>query len=227
MDKLQHRGRKIVAKLIVPKLGTIIPNMRHSNTTILDSILSKARRQVLGLLYMCPDKSFYTNEIIKHSHSGRGAIQRELENLTKAGLVTLELLGNQKRYQANKLSPIYSELRSIVLKTFGLADIIRQALTPVEEKIIFSFIYGSIAKQQDKSQSDIDLMIISNSLSYAELFPLLEQPQVLLGRMINPTFYSKKEWNDKKKNENNFITQVTKQPKIFLIGIEDEFKQLG
>jgi len=191
-----------------------------------DALFSKVQQHVLGLLYSQPDTDFYTNEIIRLAKSGTGAVQRELAKLTAAGLITVKQVGNQKRYQANRAAPFFSELRGIVLKTFGLADVIRDALTPVAKQIHFAFIYGSIAKQEDTAKSDIDLMIVTDQLTYAELFQLLEKTEAQLGRTINPTFHSRSEWSQKFHQGNNFITQLIKQPKIFLIGTEDELANL-
>ena len=200
--------------------------MRISSTGLSNILFSKVRQSVLALLYGRPDQSFHTNEIIRLTQSGTGAVQRELEKLASGGLISIQSIGNQKRYQANELSPLYSELRSIVLKTFGLHDILRQALDPVAAHIYVAFIYGSIAKQEDTSTSDIDLMLICKDLTYADLFKFLEEAQVQLGRKINPTFYSPIEWSTKLKANNNFLIQVIKQPKIFLIGTEDELAKL-
>ncbi len=194
--------------------------------TLSDALFPRVRQLVLGLLYSQPDQSFYTNEIIRLTDSGSGAVQRELQQLTAVGLVTLQVIGKQRHYQANQLSPLFAELRGIVLKTFGLADVILQALTPVASKIEIAFIYGSIAKQEDTASSDIDLMLICDNLSYIDVLPLLEQAQQQLGRKINPTFYSKEEWIKKVKIKNNFILQVLKQPKIFLLGMEDDLNKL-
>lgn len=201
--------------------------MGMNKINLSDALFSKAQQHVLGLLYGQPDTDFYTNEIIRLAKSGSGAVQRELAKLTAAGLITVRQVGNQKRYQANRATPFFSELYGIVLKTFGLADLIRVALTPLAKPICFAFIYGSIAKQEGTAKSDIDLMIITNQLTYAELFPLLEKTEAQLGRTINPTFYSPSEWVKKLRQGNNFITQLIKQPKIFLIGSEDEFAKLG
>lgn len=195
--------------------------MRTSNTGLPNILFSKVRQSVLALLYGRPDQSFHTNEIIRLTRSGTGAVQRELEKLTSVGLITMQPIGNQKHYKANQVSPLYPELRSIVLKTFGVHDILRQALEPVAPQIYVAFIYGSIAKQEDTSTSDIDLMLICKDLTYADLFKLLEEAQGQLGRKINPTFYSPAEWSTKLKANNNFLIQVIKQPKIFLIGNED------
>lgn len=201
--------------------------MNSKNINPSNALFPQVRQKVLGLLFLQPDTSFHTNEIIRLTGSGTGAVQRELKKLTSAGLLTMQVVGRQKCYQANSASPLFSELRSMILKTFGLADLVREALAPVVKEIQIAFIYGSVAKQQDMSSSDIDLMLISNTLSYAEIFPLLESCQAQLGRDLNPTFYSEKEWLQKRKNKNNFIMQVLKQPKLFLIGTEDELNKLG
>ncbi len=195
--------------------------------TISDALFSKVRQRVLGLLYVQPDSDFHTNEIIRLTDSGTGAVQRELENLTGAGLVIVKQVGNQKRYQVNRDTPFFAELRSIVLKTFGLADVLRETLKPIAEQIRIAFIYGSIAKQEDTAKSDIDLMIIGKNLTYADMFQLLEKAEAQLGRKINPTFYSPSEWLRKNKDGNDFVKKILKHPKIFLIGTEDELVKLG
>ena len=213
--------------LIIPILGIIIPIMSMIKVSLSNVLFSKAQQHVLGLLYGQPDIDFYTNEIIRLTKIGTGAVQRELAKLTAAGLITVRQLGNQKRYQANRLTPFFAELRGIVLKTFGMADVIRAALSPLAGKIDFAFIYGSIAKQEDTANSDIDLMIISDNLTYADFFKLVEKTESQLGRKINPTFYSSSEWTRKNKQTNNFVVQILKQPKIFLIGTQDGFIELG
>lgn len=201
--------------------------MTIKNTNLLDALFSKVRASVLGLLYGNPDRSYYTNEIIRLTGSGSGAVRRELEQLVAVDLVSKHKMGNQVHYQANAASPLFHDLRNLILKTFGLADVLKAALTPLAEKIEFAFVYGSVAKHQDKATSDIDIMLISDSLSYADIYPLLEEPQTKLGRPINPTFYSLAEWQTKLTAKNNFVTQLMTQPKIFLIGVEGEFNKLG
>lgn len=191
-----------------------------------DALFSKVRQRVLGLLYSQPDADFHTNEVIRLAGSGTGAVQRELESLTAAGLIIVKQVGNQKRYQANQNTPFFADLRNLILKTFGLADVLREALQPIAKQIHIAFIYGSVAKQEDTVNSDIDLMIIGNDLTYADMFQLLEKAEAQLGRKINPTFYTPTEWSRKLKEHNNFVTKVMKHPKIFLVGTENEF-QLG
>lgn len=189
---------------------------------IAGALFSKVRQRVLGLVFGQPNRSFYTNEIIRLTSSGTGAVQRELARLVEAGLVTVKEQGNQKQYQANQAAHLFSELRSIVLKTFGLVDVLRDALTPMSSSIQFSFVYGSVAKGEDKANSDIDVMLIGKNLSYAEVYPLLENAQTRLGRQVNPTCYTIEEWVRKHREGNNFISQVITQPKMFLIGSEND-----
>jgi predicted nucleotidyltransferase len=194
--------------------------------TLEEALFSKTLREILALLFTHPDQNFYTNEIIRLVSSGSGAAQRELKKLAEVELIVIHKSGNQKRYQANQNSPIFSELRGIMIKTFGLADLIRNVLTPIVQQIHISFIYGSIAKQEAHAKSDIDLMILSDKLSYADVFPLLENVSIKLQRAINPTIYTPGELAQKLKNGNDFLSRVLKQPKIFLIGNEDELRSL-
>ena len=200
--------------------------MSTINNQASNALFSKVQQHVLGLLYGHADSDFHTNEIIRATNMGNGAVQRELAKLTQAGILTVKPLGNQKRYQVNQAHPLFAELRSIIIKTFGLADVVKEAIAPLAEKITCAFIYGSIAKQTDNAQSDIDLMIISESLSYAEIFKLLAPTETQLDRKINPTFYRLTEWTRKKNADNNFIAQLIKQPKIFLIGTENELNAI-
>lgn len=190
-----------------------------------EALFTQVQQRVLGILFNQPDNNFYTQEIIRLANSGSGAIQRELKKLLSAGLITVKKIGNQHHYQANKSSPLFTELHSIVIKTFGLADVIKHALKPVKKEIKIAFIYGSIARQEDTASSDIDLLLISDNLTYAELYPSLEKAEKQLHRTINPTFYSPFEWLRKKKSGNHFIQQIIKQPKIFIVGTIDEFEE--
>lgn len=196
------------------------------NDPLANILFSKTRQSVLALLFLHPEKQFYTNEIIRHAQCGTGAVQRELQKLCEANLITTTQAGNQKQYKANQSSPLFIDLQNIIIKTFGIADILEKALSSVSKQIIIAFIYGSIAASETKTSSDIDLMIISDTLSYADIFPLLTLPEEKLARPINPTFYSQKEWKNKRDSENNFVGSVIEKPKIFLIGDQDDLNKL-
>lgn len=130
-------------------------------------------------------------------------------------------IGHQKHYQANAASPLFSELRSIVLKTVGLADPLRAALQPLSSAIRAAFVYGSVANATDTSASDIDLMIISDSLTHGEVFGALERVTRTVGRKINPTVYTAAEFSRRARTENAFVRRVLEEPKLWLIGSED------
>ena len=159
-------------------------------TTIGDAFFAKTQQRVLGLLYGKPGKSFYTNEIVRWADMGRGTIRRELDRLVSAGLLVVTREGNQRHYRANSNNPIYHELLGIVRKTFGIADVISAGLVPVYEQIDLAFIYGSIAKGEDTASSDIDLLVVTDSLAYADLMSVLTDVEQSLGRPINPSIYT-------------------------------------
>jgi predicted nucleotidyltransferase len=198
-----------------------------SETSIGDALFSKSQQKVLGLLYTKPDKTFYTNEIMRWAAMGRGTISRELEKLVEAGLLTVSRTGNQNHYQADKTNPIYSELVAIVRKTFGIADEIRRALQTYEKKIELAFIYGSISKGTDSKSSDIDLMLVGKALNYGDIMDALLPLEETLQRTVNPTIYKKTDFVTKLKEENSFITRVMEQPKIMIKGVIDDFGKPG
>jgi len=187
-----------------------------------DALFAKVQQRVLGVLFGNPRRSFYANEVIGLARSGTGAVQRELARLEASGLVTVTRVGKQKHYQANAASPVFEELRALLLKTVALADVLRAALTPVSRDIRAAFVYGSIAKGQDTAASDIDLMVVSERLTYADLFAALEDASAQLGRKIAPTVYSLKELSKRLKQDNAFVTRVLSQPKLWLIGGEND-----
>jgi len=191
-----------------------------SKPGLADALFAKVQQRVLGVLFGNPGRSFYANEVIGLARSGTGAVQRELARLEAAGLVTANRIGKQKHYQANPASPVFPELRVLVLKTSGLADVLREALAPVSDRIRAAFVYGSIAKGEDTAASDVDLMVVSEGLTYADLFGTLEEASVRLGRKVAPTVYSPKELARRVKQDNVFVTRVLEQPKLWLIGGE-------
>jgi predicted nucleotidyltransferase len=183
-----------------------------------DVLFPKVRQRVLAVLFGMPDRSFYANEVIGLAQSGTGAVQRELAALSGAGLITARKQGNQKHYQANSSAPVFAELRGLVLKTMGLADVLRAALAPIAAQIDAAFVYGSVAKQQDAVHSDVDVLIISNGLGYADVFGALEGATQQLGRKVNPTLYTLADVAKRIAQDAAFVTRVLQQPKIWLIG---------
>ena len=189
-----------------------------TDDSLANALFPKVRQRVLSVLFSTPDRSFYANEVISLAQSGTGAVQRELANLAQAGLITVTKLGNQKHFQANAQSPLYAELRSLVLKTVGLADVLRNALAPMAAGIRSAFVFGSMASQQDTAKSDVDVLLVSQTLSYADVFAALESASQQLKRNINPTLYTPDEFAQRLDQDQAFITRVMNQPKIWLIG---------
>lgn len=200
-----------------------------TSSSLADALFPKVRQRVLGVLFGNVGRSFYANEVIALAQSGTGAVQRELVALADCGLLTVTKVGNQRHYQANASSPVFAELRGLVLKTVGLADVLRMALAPLAGQIEAAFVYGSVAKQQDTAQSDIDVLIVSNPLAdlgYADVFGALEAASNALGRKVNPTLYTTMDIASRILNNNAFITKVLDQPKIWLIGDALTFEQI-
>jgi predicted nucleotidyltransferase len=197
------------------------PSRRQArNRGLADALFAKVQQRVLGVLFGNPGRSFYANEVIGLARSGTGAVQRELARLEAAGLVTASRIGKQKHYQANEASPVFQELRALVLKTSGLADVLREALAPAVDRIQAAFVYGSVAKGDDTATSDIDLMVVADNLTYADLFAALDNASTRLGRKIAPTIYTRRELRRRVKADNSFVMRVLEQPKLWLIGGE-------
>jgi len=189
-----------------------------------NALFSKVQQRVLALIFGHPERSFYTSEIVRSVRSGTGAVERELARLQRSGLVSIERIGNQKHYRANRRSPIFEELHSLVLKTVGLTEPLKESLAPHAGRIRTAFVYGSVAKGTDTAQSDIDLMVIGEDLTYADLYAGLEKAETALRRPVNPNFLSPQEWQRKLAQKNSFIARISAQPKIFIFGSEDDLR---
>ena len=197
-----------------------------NDNLLCSGLFGKTRQAVLALLYGRADSSFYTKQILDAVKSGRGAVQRELKNLTDTGIITREVEGRQVYYRANEKCPIFNELKSVVRKTFGVADVIRQSLATVADKIRVAFIFGSIARSADDRKSDIDLMIVG-TISFGDVVSLLSSAEEKLGREVNAVVYPIAEFKKKVKEDHHFVKTVLEDEKIFVIGDEGELRRLA
>ena len=193
----------------------------QGSSSLAGALFSKTQQRVLGVLFGRPDQSFFANEIVRLAGGGFGAVHRELAALEAAGLVTATRIGNQKHYQANRQAPIFEELRGIVAKTVGMADVLREALTPLKPRIRTAFVYGSVAKGTDTAGSDIDLMVIADKVQYADIFKLVSEAERRLGRKVSPTVVAPADLA-KRRGEDSFYSRVLAQAKIFVMGSEDD-----
>ena len=187
-------------------------------TSVADALFSKVQQRVLAVLFGNPDRSFHGRQVIALADSGSGAVQRELSRLVQAGLVTVTPIGRQTHYQANPASPVFTELRSLVLKTSGLADVLRDALAPIAPAVRAAFVFGSVARREDTARSDVDLLVVSDTLGTPDLYDALVGAEARLGRRINPVVYSSAELARDLAGGNAFVTRVLAQPKIWVIG---------
>ena len=187
---------------------------------------SKLRIKILGWLYTHTDRRYFVRQLTNLIKEDSTNVSRELIRLEKAGIVVSTTEGRQKYYQANSKSPIFNELKSIVRKTFGVADVIREALAPVSGGIKAAFIFGSVARSSDDRKSDIDVMIIGD-VTFDEVVAALSPAENTLGREINSVVYPVTEFSKKVNKDHYFVKNVLGKEKIFLIGDEDELARLG
>ena len=209
----------------IPKMGMIIPDMGTKSGPsrgLADALFSPVQQRVLGLLYGQPQRRFQSAELIRLAGSGTGAAHRLLTRLADAGLVTVSRSGNQKHYQANRHSPIFSELHRLVVKTVGVVGPLRRALAPFAKRIAAAFVYGSVAKGADTAKSDIDVMVISDNVSYPDLFRRLQATERVLARPVNPNVMTSAEWRAKRDQAGSFAARIATQPRLFLIGSDDD-----
>lgn len=193
----------------------------YASANLSDALFTATQQRVLGCLFGQPGRSFSISELIQTTGAGSGAVQRELARLTGSGLLSVEQVGKQKLYRANPASPIHDEIVAIVRKTFGLAMPLRDALTPLADRLHAAFVFGSVAKGTDTASSDIDLLLVSDALTYADAMAALHPLMERLGREINPTLYTRAELRKRIAEGNSFVTRVLAQPRLWLIGSDD------
>ena len=188
-------------------------------------IFSDYRRRVLSLLLLHPGTTYHVRELARLTGTSAGALHKELSKLTKGGVLCRQEVGNQVRYGANCECPIFEELASIVRKTSGLVDVLASALSSIEKQIDFAFVFGSLARGEQNSNSDVDVMVVGE-LGFAEAVQVLHPVQQTLQREINPVVYSLDEFRRRIISDDSFVLQVLAQPKLFIVGNENELGKL-
>lgn len=195
--------------------------MQHSLASIL---FPEYRRRVLGLLLLRPEDALHGREIARRTGLPPGTTTRELNMLADVGLLKRERRGNQQLYSADTASPVYAELASILKKTSGLADVLRQALAPLDGRAEIAFVFGSMARGRETAGSDVDLMLIGD-VKFREAVLLLHPAQESLGRPINPQVFTPLEFAEKARTQ-AFVKDLLNKPKLFLIGTEHDLEEL-
>ena len=186
--------------------------------SIAAAFLSDSQTRVFRWLFGQPERSYHLNELRRLTGLGSASLQRELNRLAEAGLVRSERVGNLRRFQANPQSPLYSELIGLTRKTLGAEPMLREALQTLVPDLQAAWIYGSVAKQTDTAQSDIDVMLVGKNLSLAKVLERLEPLEKGLGRKINPTVFTPAEFKRRRGEKDSFVNRVLSQPTIALLG---------
>jgi predicted nucleotidyltransferase len=200
--------------------------MRTGTGSLGDVLFGQTRGGILALLYSRSDESFYVRQIARSLRTSVGSVQRELENLSKVGLINRSRIGSQVFYQANRNSPVFADIRALVAKTVGIFHVLRSALEPLADRMTVAFVYGSLARQEEKAESDVDVMIVGK-VTLDEVLAQLGSIEGSLGRAVNPTVYSIAEYRSKFASGNHFLNAVIRGKKVFLIGDEDELREMG
>ncbi len=194
--------------------------------TIGTALFGKTQRALLRLFFVRPEQSLYLRQIVRTAAIGQGAAQRELARWVEAGLLVRTRRGNQVYYRANAASPVFAELKGLAVKTAGMADVLREALAGLTERIKVAFVHGSLARGAEKAGSDVDVVVVG-AVTFSEIAAALRSAQEQLGREVNPTVYTVREFRKKLAAGHHFLTATVSAPKLFLIGGERELGQLG
>ena len=187
------------------------------NVRSLDALLPKTRQGILAAMLVQPGRAWYVSELARRMKVPSSSLQRELQDLTEAGILKSHRQGRMAYYQANADSPLFPDLRGLLLKTAGLVDVLADAMKPLAANVRLAFVYGSIASGSEQADSDIDLMVVGD-VSGIDLALPLRGARELLGREINPTVYNPAEFEKKRQAKDHFLTHVLDKPKLFVIG---------
>lgn len=185
----------------------------------LGALFPRTRQGLLAAALAQPEKWWFLSELAKFLGTSPSSLQRELSSLVNSGILEQRREGTRVYVRAQKRSPIYRELRGIIEKTAGIVPTVKSVLLPLERKILFAFIYGSIARAQEHATSDIDLMVVGN-VGLSELTPALRNAERTLGRELNATTYSVDEFHEKVGKADHFLISVLKRRKQFVKGSE-------
>lgn len=186
--------------------------------SIASSIFSDSQARVYQWLFGQPGRSYHMSELRRLTGLGSASLQRELNRLAEAKLVNSERIGSLRRFQANPESPVFDELVALTRKTLGMAPLLRDALMPLTPNLLAAWIYGSVAKQKDTAQSDIDVMLVGRDLLLGDVLEQIGPVEAQLGRKINPTMYTPEEFERRQREPDSFVNRVLSQPVFALIG---------
>lgn len=187
-------------------------------------LLGAYRTKVLGQLLLHPETDYHVRELARLTHTAAGTLHKELARFAAAGLLLRKKQGNQVRYQANQQCPVFTELAGLLRKTTGAAEVLANALAPLQPQL--ALIFGSVASGTETATSDIDLLVIADA-GFADVVSATHSAQTELGREINPVLYNAQEFRRRVQERDPFVQDLLVKPKIFLIGAEHDLGQLA
>jgi predicted nucleotidyltransferase len=190
--------------------------------SIASALFSDSQTRLFQWLFGQPHRTFHLAELGRLTGLGSASLQRELNRLADAALITSDRVGNLRRFQANLQSPVSDELISLTRKTMGAGPVISQALQPLSDVLNKAWLYGSVAKQSENAQSDIDVMLVGDGLQLSQVLDLLLPAEALLGRKINPLLFTVAEFAKRRNEADSFVSRVMSQPLINLLGSPHE-----
>ena len=192
---------------------------------VIDVLLPRTKQHLLSAMLLQPGRAWYLSELARHIQVPPSSLQRELAQFVRAGIVLKRRDGNRVYFQADRACPIFQELSRILSKTVGLADVVREGLTPLRAKIDLAFLYGTIAHGEEGSTSDVDLMLVGKA-NLADLAMALRSLEEQLGRSVNPTVYTGHEFVKRIGEKNHFLSSVLKTEPMFIYGTADDLARL-
>jgi predicted nucleotidyltransferase len=191
---------------------------------LIDLLLGNYRKKVLSQLLLHPDADYHVRELARLTDTAPGTLHKELSKLAAAGLLLRKEQGNQVRYQANRQCPVFPELASLLRKTTGAAEVLAQALAPLQPAL--ALIFGSVARGTETAASDVDVLVITER-GFGEVVRALHVAQTTLGREINPVVYTRAELQAQVAGQEPFVANLLAGPHIFLNGTPDDLSQLA
>jgi len=189
---------------------------------MLDKLVgSRLRAKLIGWLFARPDERFFVRQLTGLLSEDSTNISRELARLAEMGILVCQEEGRQKYYQANDQCAVFDELRGLALKTAGMADIVREALSPLGKQVASAFLYGSQASGAATSTSDVDLLVVGD-MDETALHSAVSRAEERLHRRVNYTLLSPRELQRRKSERGGFVARILKGPKIAILGAYDE-----
>lgn len=189
-----------------------------------NALFTDSQAKVHSWIFGQPERFYHLSELRRLTGLSSASLQREINRLVDAGLANSKMQGNQRQISANRQSPLFKELRDLTRKVMGVAPMIQEALLPIENKIEIAFVYGSVAKQSDTAESDIDVMLVGRDLTLSDILEHLLPAEEILCRKINPTYYTVHEFKKRLSDADSFVNKVLSQPTLQIFGNMDDFR---